>query len=173
MVAESNVSPAGSSPEICVPAYGRMPPMTRTGWEYGTLKVGLGSEPVWTSGDTMNGIMLVAVAPVASVTVTVASNVPLAVGTPQTSASPAVSRNIQSPPAETRLLCEPLPERIDVPGGSPDAVHVNGAIPPLRTAIPRLHVVPTVQSSRVEYRLIDGSGWGDRITSSEKLPLYQ
>jgi hypothetical protein len=90
----------------------------------------------------------VALAPAASVTVTVTSKVPLAVGTPQSSPSPAPSLDHQSRPADTTSLWEPVPLRIDIPAGSPVAVHVKGAVPPLTAAIPRLQTAPTVQSWR-------------------------
>ena len=61
---------------------------------------------------------------------------PNAVGVPHSSPSPGV----------TKLVVVPLPDRIDMPGGSPVAVHVNGALPPFWTRTVRLHVTPIVQS---------------------------
>ena len=74
---------------------------------------------------------------------------PVAVGTPHSSPSPAMSKDPNPGPSETIVVDAPVEERIDTPGGKPVAVHVNGAVPPRRTAIPRLHLTPIVQSSRL------------------------
>ena len=88
-------------------------------------------------------------------------------GTPHSSPSPAVSNDVHPGADETSTLDAPVLDRMDMPGGKPVAVHVNGDVPPRRTPIPRLHLTPIVQSSRLLYvdRSIDGSATGTPITS--------
>jgi hypothetical protein len=46
---------------------------------------------------------------------------------------------------EERVLS--APNRMDIPGGRPETVHVNGGLPPPNTEMVRLHGTPSVQSS--------------------------
>src|SRR5262245_29424814 len=94
--------------------------------------------------------MFVAVKPLSSVTVTSTSKVPAAVGMPTISASPGLTHHDVTP----------LPVRIDMPGGSPVAVHWNGPDPVL-TLMPLLQATKMVQSSnRRSYGVIVGRGAG-------------
>ena len=107
--------------------------------------------------------MLVAVDPVASVTLTCTLKVPVIVGRPHNSRSPgAIHESVAA--GENRL---------DIPGGRPVAVHVNGAVPPL-TFTPRLHGTPMVQSSMNEpYGLTDGNAAGTATTAIDMLLVYE
>src|SRR5439155_21359320 len=122
--------------------------MTRILCEYGTFLVALESETGCNIPTTFNGNVLVAVTLAASVTVTVTLKVPVAVGTPHSSPSPSARKVPPLGPADTNEFPAPEPVRMDTPGGRPVAVQVKGAVPPPRTAIPRLHVTPSVQSSK-------------------------
>src|SRR5437773_1261431 len=112
--------------------------MTRSDCEYATLSVPLDRKFVWDKDDTFNGNTLVAMFPLASVTVAWMLNAPVVVGVPHTSRSPG----------DMKLVVTPLPVRIDMPGGRPVAVHVKGAVPPFISLIVRLQLWPIVQSSR-------------------------
>jgi len=93
------------------------------------------------SGEIVIGNVFVAVIPPASVTVNCTLNVPAAVAVPHSSASPGVTDESVSPLP---------PNRTVMPGGRPEAVQANGAVPPFLTEMVRVHGTPSVQSGMGE-----------------------
>src|SRR5439155_11501585 len=108
VVAPVSVSPAGSTPPAWAAVYEPDPPITRRACEYVLPSVPFGRKLVCSSGDTFNGNVFVAVAPVKSVTVNCTLKDPVvASGVPHSSASPGV----------TQLLVTPSPVRKNMPAG--------------------------------------------------------
>src|SRR3954462_4038751 len=113
-----------------------VPPMTRYRCEYGCLMTPFGRLVVVIMVDTCSGNVWLPSTPRASFTVSVMLNVSATAGVPHTSTC-------------VGLKNEPVgrSNRMSIPGGSPAAVHVNGAMPPDCTLKVRLHGTPMVQSA--------------------------